>query len=110
MSTGVAVQQALDDEAARIMEEVGQVFGVPDAMIRSDNRRYEVKCARWLYWWIMYGRGHTLKSCARMTGHDHSSVVKAFKKIENDIEHDKLMANAHGRLKHYFTIKTAEAC
>lgn len=65
-----------------IAAEVSEQTGIPLASILAHGRRAEVVRARWLVWAIARGQGFSLPQIARATGHNHTSVLHALRRME----------------------------
>lgn len=70
-------------------------FGVSESLIKSTSRQQNVKYARWCLWKLLREQGYSLKMCGEITGgFDHSSVLNAMRKLEDDIKKMPFVKNA----------------
>lgn len=65
-----------------IAADVSDKTGIPLALILDHSRRAEIVRARWLVWAIARGQGFSLPQIARATGHNHTSVLHALRRME----------------------------
>ena len=65
-----------------IFEAVAEETGIPVRFLTGELRRPNVVRARHLVWFIACREGFSLSEIARVTGHDHTTVLNGFRKEE----------------------------
>lgn len=106
------INALVDDKAyiKKLVDVVCDLLYVKRELLYEQNRRTEVKFARWMVWEIMSAiKGYTLKECGKIFGdHDHTTVLHGITQLPIDLENNKDFNNRYLRLLYRTNISIDE--
>ena len=65
----------------RVLELIEVETGIDSSLLLSRNRTAPVADARFICWWLLKQRGHSLSSIAAIFGRDHSTVIHGVRSV-----------------------------
>jgi hypothetical protein len=66
---------------ARMVREESERIGIAPEIVLSKSRRKHAVIVRWRAWKRLHDKGCGLAAIGRASGHDHSSVISAFRRL-----------------------------
>lgn len=96
---GIPDEQPTPDELLLI---VADAFNIPPHEIKEHQRYKNIKYARWCYWKILHSWGMSLNYIGKMSNHDHTTIMNALSKIDDDIREIEFVNRSWSKIKHHF--------
>ena len=96
-----SIQPNTKTEVQLLITEVCELMGVAELLVYSKCRTEPVKLCRWFVWKILKSWGYGPTESGRIFNKDHTSVINALKKIDDDIAGSRKLQRIHQKLKHH---------
>lgn len=95
-------REVVSTSMEQIIADVAAAFEIEPETLYRKCRYPRIKFARWMVWKIMRSKKYSLRECSQIFGnYDHTSVINALSKIDNDIEKDEMVRQAFNQVKKY---------
>lgn len=78
------VPHILTESERAIAEEICFLMYADIEEMTGKSNKLRASIPRWLFWMVLYNEGYSLLQCAKVTGHDHTTVLYAFERIEGE--------------------------